>query len=158
MEAQQTKMDVIAHNLANTNTTGFKKSRAEFEDLLSETIRSSGPPTAQGGGNQPSALQVGLGVRTIATTRSFESGDMVATNNPLDVAIEGTGFLTAQEAERRDGLYPRRQSARRRHRPHLHPARRVDRTGITVPQETTALTIRPDGTVLATCRARSSPD
>src|SRR3954469_6196282 len=93
MEAQQTKMDVIAHNLANTNTTGFKKSRAEFEDLLSETIRSSGPATAQGAGGQPSALQVGLGVRTVATTRSFESGDMVSTNNPLDLAIEGTGFL-----------------------------------------------------------------
>jgi len=80
MEAQQVKMDVIAHNLANTSTTGFKRNRAEFEDLLSETMRSAGPPSAQGGSEQGS-LQVGLGVRTIATTRSFGQGDMINTNN-----------------------------------------------------------------------------
>src|SRR3954462_10766147 len=87
MEAQQTKMDVIAHNLANTNTAGFKRSRAEFEDLLSDTIRSSGTPNAQGG-SAPAALQVGLGVKTVATTKSFQSGEMINSNNPLDLAIE----------------------------------------------------------------------
>src|SRR3954471_16176317 len=95
MEAQQVKMDTIAHNLANTSTTGFKKSRAEFEDLLSETVRSAGAPTAQGG-SPPSPLQVGLGVRTVATTRSFAQGDMISTNNPLDLAIEGPGFFKIQ--------------------------------------------------------------
>lgn len=158
MEAQQTKMDVIAHNLANTNTTGYKKSRAEFEDLLSETIRSSGPPTAQGGGNQPSALQVGLGVRTIATTRSFETGDMVATNNPLDVAIEGSGFLRVQKPNG-EFAYTRAGNLRvdatgricTQHGDLIEP-------GITVPQETTQLTIRPDGTVLATVPGRSEPN
>ena len=63
MEAQQTKMDTISHNLANASTSGFKRSRVEFEDLLSETVRGAGTPTPQGG-TEPAALQVGLGVRT----------------------------------------------------------------------------------------------
>ena len=95
MEAQQTKMDVIAHNLANSGTTGFKKSRAEFEDLLSETIRAAAPPTPQGG-SQPAPLQVGLGVRSVATTRSLAQGDMIGTHNPLDLAIEGAGYFKIQ--------------------------------------------------------------
>ena len=97
MDAQQTKLDIIAHNLANTSTTGFKRVRADFEDLLSETIRSATAPTAQGGG-RPEALQVGLGVRTATTTRAFSQGDLTSTQNPLDVAIEGTGFFRIQRA------------------------------------------------------------
>lgn len=156
MEAQQTKMDVIAHNLANTNTTGFKKSRAEFEDLLSDTIRSSGPPTAQGG-SQPSALQVGLGVRTVSTTKSFQSGDMLATNNPLDLAIEGAGFFRIQRqngefAYTRAGNFRVDATGRicTQHGEILEP-------GITVPQETTQLTIRPDGAVMAKVPGRDEP-
>jgi flagellar basal-body rod protein FlgG len=97
MDAQQTKLDVIAHNLANASTTGFKKMRANFQDLLSETIRSSSPTSAQGG-SQPTALQVGLGVRTTSTSRSFAQGDMIQTKNPLDVAIAGSGFFRIQRA------------------------------------------------------------
>lgn len=92
MDAQQTKMDTIANNLANANTTGFKKSRADFEDLLSETIRSSAAPTAQGGA-PPVPVQVGLGVRTASTTRSFSQGDYAETGNPLDLAIQGAGLF-----------------------------------------------------------------
>ena len=92
MDAQQTKMDTIANNLANANTTGFKKSRADFEDLLSETIRSPGAPSAQGG-TAPVPLQVGLGVRTSGTSRSFSQGDAEATENPLDLAIQGDGLF-----------------------------------------------------------------
>lgn len=92
MDAQQTKMDTIANNLANANTTGFKKTRADFEDLLSETIRSPGAPTPQGG-VAPVPLQVGLGVRTSSTTRSFAQGDYSDTGNPLDVAIQGNGLF-----------------------------------------------------------------
>src|SRR5690349_23181266 len=76
MDAQQTKMDVIAHNLANASTTGFKKERADFEDLLSETIRGAGAPDPRGG-TEPAALQVGLGVRAATTSRSFSQGDMI---------------------------------------------------------------------------------
>ncbi|HWV37324.1 MAG TPA: flagellar basal-body rod protein FlgG [Vulgatibacter sp.] len=92
MEAQQLKMDVISHNLANASTTGFKKVRAEFEELLSETIRDVAPTEADGG-TPPAPLQVGLGVKTGATSRSFGTGDMINTQNELDVAIEGHGFF-----------------------------------------------------------------
>ena len=156
MEAQQTKMDVIAHNLANSNTTGFKKSRAEFEDLLSDTIRAAGTPNAQGGG-APASLQVGLGVRTIATTKSFASGDMINSNNPLDLAIEGNGFFRIQRpngefAYTRAGNFRVDASGRvcTQQGELLDPA-------ITVPQETTALTIKPDGTVEATVPGRTDP-
>jgi flagellar basal-body rod protein FlgG len=97
MDAQQTKMDTIANNLANANTTGFKKSRADFEDLLSETIRSPGAPTPQGG-SSPIPLQVGLGVRTAGTTRSFSQGDYNQTDNQLDVAIQGDGLFRITQA------------------------------------------------------------
>ncbi len=92
MEAQQLRMDTISNNLANTNTTGFKRVRAEFEDLLSETLRGAGAPDPRGG-TEPTALQVGLGVRTVATTRSMAQGDMLNTGNPMDLAIEGAGYL-----------------------------------------------------------------
>lgn len=156
MEAQETKMSVIAHNLANTSTAGFKKNRAEFEDLLSDTIRSAAPPSPQGG-SSPSALQVGLGVRTASTTRSLAQGDMLNTNNPLDVAIEGAGFFQIQRANGEPG-YTRAGNFR------------VDATGrlvtqqgeplepaISVPQETVALTIQADGQVLAKMPGRDEP-
>lgn len=157
MEAQQTKMDVIAHNLANTNTTGFKKSRAEFEDLLSDTIRSSGPPNAQGG-NQPAALQVGLGVRTVSTTKSFQPGDMIASNNPLDLAIEGQGFFRVQRpngefAYTRAGNFRVDATGRI-----CTQSGEILEPGITVPQETTALTIAPDGKVLAKVPGNEEPN
>jgi flagellar basal-body rod protein FlgG len=92
MDAQQTKMDTIANNLANANTTGFKKSRADFEDLLSETLRTPSAPQPQGG-TSPVPLQVGLGVRTSGTSRSFTQGDYSQTDNPLDLAIQGDGLF-----------------------------------------------------------------
>lgn len=97
MEAQQLRMDVIANNLANTNTTGFKRVRAEFEDLLSETIKGAQAPDPRGGAN-PTPLQVGLGVRTGSTNRSFSQGDLVTTGNPLDLAIQGGGFFRVQRS------------------------------------------------------------
>src|SRR3954452_6781347 len=156
MEAQQTKMDVIAHNLANTNTTGFKKSRAEFEDLLSDTIRSTGSSNPQGGG-QPSALQVGLGVKTVSTTKSFQPGDMIASNNPLDLAIEGQGFFRVQRpngelAYTRAGNFRVDATGRI-----CTQAGLVLDPGIPVPQETTQLTIGPDGKVLAKVPGRDDP-
>src|SRR5579872_6692211 len=97
MEAEQLKMDTIANNLANVNTTGFKRTRAEFQDLLSETIVQAMPAGPNGGG-QPAPLQVGLGVRTGTTTRSNAQGDMLTTQNPYDVAIGGVGFFRIQRA------------------------------------------------------------
>ena len=148
MEAQQLKMDVISNNLANASTTGFKKARAEFEDLLAETVRVPGAPLP-GGGGDPAPLQVGLGVRTGSTTRSFAQGDVVATQNSLDVAIEGRGFFrvirpSGEAAYTRAGNF-RLDGEGRLTTPH---GERVE-PGIEVPPETLDLTIKPDGTVLA---------
>jgi flagellar basal-body rod protein FlgG len=156
MEAQQLKMDVIANNLANTSTTGFKKVRAEFQDLMSETIIQATPAGPQGGG-QPVPLQVGLGVKTGSTTRAMGPGDMLNTQNPLDLAIEGSGYFRVQMPSG-DIAFTRAGNLR------------VDETGrlvtqhgeiiepaITVPQESTALTIKSDGTVLATLPNKTDP-
>lgn len=95
MQAQQTNMDVIANNLANVSTTGFKKSRAEFEDLMYHTLKE---PGAASGLNaiSPTGVQTGLGVRTGAVQKDFEMGSIKSTKNPLDMAIEGPGFFPVQ--------------------------------------------------------------
>ncbi|MDR2503790.1 MAG: flagellar basal-body rod protein FlgG [Deltaproteobacteria bacterium] len=94
MHAQQLNIDVISHNLANVNTTGFKKNRAEFEDLIYQTLRIAGSITGTDGDQRiPVGMQVGLGVRPTAVHKVFSQGDYQNTNNPLDLAIEGEGFF-----------------------------------------------------------------
>lgn len=95
MTAQQMNVDVIANNLANVNTTGFKKSNIEFQDLLYETIQ-TGKRDGREGFENPSNLQIGLGNRPIATFRSFSAGNIAETGNPLDVAINGKGFIQVE--------------------------------------------------------------
>ncbi len=91
MEAQQTRLDVTANNIANTSTAGFKRSRAEFSDLMYQNQRA--PGAATGNGTQaPTGLQVGMGVRTVSTQRMHSQGELRQTGRPLDVAIEGRGF------------------------------------------------------------------
>lgn len=156
MEAQQLRMDVISNNLANTSTTGFKKVRAEFSDILSETLKGAEAPDPRGG-TSPTPLQVGLGVRTGATTRNFGQGELLTTHNPLDLAIEGAGFFrvnrpSGEPAYTRAGNF------------------RVDATGrlvttsgevvepeITFPADTTQVTVRADGTVLAKLSGQAEP-
>lgn len=92
MEAQQLNIDIISNNLANVNTTGFKKSRGDFQDLLYQTIRMAG--ASSGTGTQiPSGIQMGSGVRPASVQRIFTSGDFQNTQNALDLAIEGEGFF-----------------------------------------------------------------
>jgi flagellar basal-body rod protein FlgG len=100
MKAQQMNVDITSNNLANVNTTGFKKSRAEFKDLLYETIRRPDDPILLYGEAAPVGIQVGHGVRISATTRDFTEGNVQPTDNPLDVAIQGQGFFMV---ERPDG-------------------------------------------------------
>lgn len=109
MRAQQTNMDVISNNIANVNTTGFKRSRAEFEDLLYQTIKE---PGAKSGENavSPTGVQTGTGVRTSAVQKDFEIGSARMTKNPLDLQIEGEGFFPVQTpdgqiAYTRDGSF-----------------------------------------------------
>ncbi len=92
LDAQQTRMSVISNNLANVNTTGFKKGRAVFEDLVYQNIRQPGAQSSQGT-QLPSGLMLGTGVRTVATEKTFTQGNVVQTDRQLDVAIEGRGFL-----------------------------------------------------------------
>ncbi len=92
MQAQQLKLDVIANNLANVNTAGFKKSRVDFEDLLYQKLKLAGALNAEG--NQvPVGMEIGLGVRPVAVSKVFSQGEYEQTNNELDLAIEGRGFF-----------------------------------------------------------------
>ncbi|ACG73731.1 flagellar basal-body rod protein FlgG [Anaeromyxobacter sp. K] len=156
MEAQQLRMDVIANNLANTGTTGFKRQRAEFEDLLSETIHGAEAPDPRGG-TAPAALQVGLGVRTGSTVRNFGQGELLTTGNALDLAIEGDGFFRVQ---RPDGslAYTRAGNFRVDAAGRLVTARgEVVDPEITFPPETTRVTVDADGTVRAQVAGREAP-
>jgi len=92
MVAQQLNIDVISNNLANVNTLSFKKSRAEFEDLMYQNMRIAGSST-DGDNRIPVGMQVGMGVRPVAVHKFFNQGDFQNTQNPLDVAIEGDGFF-----------------------------------------------------------------
>ena len=92
MKAQQTNLDVIANNLANVNTTGFKKERAEFPDLLYQIDREPGAPV-EPGSNVPTGIQVGVGSRVAGTDRLMGQGTVQVTDNPLDLMIQGKGFF-----------------------------------------------------------------
>ncbi|MGD9156957.1 MAG: flagellar basal-body rod protein FlgG [Desulfobacteraceae bacterium] len=92
MSAQKLNMDVIAQNLANVNTSGFKKSRADFEDLLYQNLKSPGADTSSGG-QIPTGIQIGMGTRPVSVQKIFSQGDFTQTGNPLDMAIEGNGFF-----------------------------------------------------------------
>ena len=92
MTAQQMNVDVIANNLSNVNTVGFKKSKIEFQDILYQRLRAAGTESAAGS-KIPVSLEVGYGVRPAATQRSFTMGSLQLSGNPLDIAIEGQGFL-----------------------------------------------------------------
>lgn len=109
MESQQMNLDVISNNLANVNTTGFKKSKVEFQELLYQTTRAAGAD--QGSGNQlPTGIQIGQGSRPVATARIFTNGDLSHTGEQLDVAVQGDGFFEVQMpdgtvAYTRDGAF-----------------------------------------------------
>lgn len=99
MNGQQTQLDVISNNLANVNTGGFKKGRAQFEDLFYQTLRAVGAETV-GGGMVPTGVQVGLGTKITAVQKIFTQGEFTQTGNDLDMAIEGDGFFKIT----RDGI------------------------------------------------------
>jgi flagellar basal-body rod protein FlgG len=109
MESQQMNLDVISNNLANVNTTGFKKSKIEFQELLYQTTRA--PGADQGSGNVlPTGIQIGQGSRPVATARVFTNGDLSQTGEQLDVAIQGDGFFQVQQPDgstvyTRDGAF-----------------------------------------------------
>ncbi|WP_461210496.1 flagellar basal-body rod protein FlgG [Desulfocurvus sp. DL9XJH121] len=95
MVAQQLNIDVISNNLANVNTIGFKKSRAEFEDLMYQNLKIAGSPTADGT-LTPTGMQIGMGVKPTTVHKFFTQGDFQSTDNPLDLVIEGEGFFQVE--------------------------------------------------------------
>jgi len=147
MQAQQLQLDVISNNLANVNTTGYKKSRIEFEDLFYQNLKLAGALTA--GGNQvPVGMQIGLGVRPVSVSKIFTQGEYQLTNQQLDWAIEGRGFfkvvMNGQEYYTRAGNF------------------KLDRDGyivtpdgarlqpeFAVPQGTVKIEVTPDGMLTA---------
>lgn len=156
MEAQQMQLDVISNNLANVSTNGFKKSRAVFEDLMYQNLRQVGSPTSEQS-NLPTGLQVGLGVRTVATSRTFSQGSLQQTGNVFDVAIQGNGFfqLTMPDGTTgytRDGAFQVDNQGRLVNSGGLPVA-----GGITVPSNATAVAIANDGTVSATIPGSTTP-
>jgi flagellar basal-body rod protein FlgG len=149
LEAQQINIDVIANNLANVNTAGFKQSRVEFQDLLYQTIRASGTASSTST-DVPVGLDIGLGSRPVATTRLFSQGDFRQTGNPLDLVIEGAGFFqvrlpSGETAYTRAGTF------------HLNrEGALVTADGnlvdpqITIPPDALSITVGTDGTVSVT--------
>lgn len=109
MLANQLYVDSISNNLSNVNTTGFKKAKVEFQDLLYQTMVEPGSTTSEGV-RLPGSLQVGLGVKSVGNVRSFEQGSLTQTGNALDMAIEGSGFFVVKTANQgtaytRDGSF-----------------------------------------------------
>ncbi len=104
MMAQQTNVEVIANNLANMNTTGFKQQRAEFQDLLYQNVSTPGASSSDAGTLLPSGIQLGAGVRTASVYRITTQGDLKNTSNPYDVAISGPGFFRVQQPDGSDAF------------------------------------------------------
>jgi len=156
LEAQQLNVDVISNNLANVSTNGFKRQRPIFEDLLYQMLRQPGAQTSQQT-QVPSGLQIGTGVRPVATVRVFTSGSLQQTSNPLDIAINGQGFFQillpdGTTAYTRDGAFQldfNGQMVTSSGYP-LQPA-------ITIPPNTLNITIGVDGSVSVTQAGSAAP-
>ncbi|MFH5803780.1 flagellar basal-body rod protein FlgG [Alienimonas sp. DA493] len=148
MHAFEFELDVVANNLANAGTTGFKRERANFEDLFYEQMRLPGAPDANGN-PVPLGVEVGLGTRVASTQRTFTQGNMVETAGELDVAIGGDGFFVVEDENEtlytRDGAFTRNADGELV----LASADKGRRLvpGITLPPDTVEVSISPDGVV-----------
>ncbi len=156
MEAQQTQLDTISHNLANVSTNGFKKSHAVFEDLMYQNLR-------QAGGNSseqttlPTGLQLGLGTRAVATSRTFSQGSLQQTTNSLDVAVRGNGFFEIQLPDGTTG-YTRDGSFQISAQGQLVTNNGYTvNPGITIPTNAQTVTIGNDGTVSVVTAGQTLP-
>ncbi|MEZ5644551.1 MAG: flagellar basal-body rod protein FlgG [Burkholderiaceae bacterium] len=156
MQAQQTQLDVISNNMANVSTNGFKRATAVFEDLMYQNLRQVGA-AADEQNQLPTGLQLGLGVRTVATARNFTQGSLQQSDNQLDLAINGNGFLQVTMPDGTTG-YTRDGSLK------LDAQGRIVTSGglplandITVPAEAQSITISPDGVVTVKVPGNATP-
>jgi len=157
LDAQSTRMAVTANNLANVSTTGFKRGRANFEDLLYQTVRQPGASASQIS-LLPSGLMTGTGVRIVATEKLFTQGNLQQTDNSMDVAIQGRGFFQVlmpdgTQAFTRDGSFEINEVG-----VVVTSAGYEVQPTITVPPETISLTIGSDGTVSALAPGSPVPE
>jgi flagellar basal-body rod protein FlgG len=156
MEAQQTQLDHISNNLANSSTNGYKQSHAVFEDLIYQNLRQSGANTSDQT-QLPTGLQVGLGVRPVATSREFSQGNLQQTSNSLDVAIQGQGFFQITLPDGTTG-YTRDGSFKLNAQGQMVTNNGyLVQPGITVPAQSTGLTIGNDGTVTVLVPGTTTP-
>ncbi|MCZ2497775.1 flagellar basal-body rod protein FlgG [Xylophilus sp. Kf1] len=156
MEAQQTQLDVVSHNLANVSTNGFKRATAVFEDLMYQNLRQVGSNTTDQS-QLPTGLQLGLGVRTVATARSFAQGSLQQSGNNLDVAIKGNGFFQVTQADgtlayTRDGSFQVNSAGQMVTNNGLPIG-----NGITIPVNAQSVTIGADGVVSVVLPTNATP-
>jgi flagellar basal-body rod protein FlgG len=156
MLAQQTNVEVIANNLANMNTTGYRAQRAAFQDLLYQNIQQAGAQSSDTGTLLPSGIQLGAGVRTAAVYRITKSGDMKSTSNPYDVAINGSGYFRIQmpdgtDAYSRDGNFQLSAEGQL-----VTQQGYVVQPGIAIPSTATAVTINTQGQVQVTLSGQTA--
>jgi flagellar basal-body rod protein FlgG len=157
MNAQQTNLEVIANNIANINTTGYKRARAEFTDLLYQAERALGAPARGGQSAAPEGAYVGLGVRTAAVRHLHEQGSLVQTSNKLDLAINGRGWyqITGADGETlytRDGAFNKNDQGQI-----VTLDGYLVQPTMTVPQDATDITINESGEVYVTLASQTEP-
>lgn len=146
LDAQQTKMSVISNNLANASTSGYKRSRAVFEDLLYQNQRQPGAQSSQDT-LYPTGLMIGTGVRTVATEKLFSQGAMSQTDNPLDIGIDGQGFIQILMPDGSLG-YTRDGALQVDNQGQLVNSNGYPvQPAITIPEDAQSITIGTDGTV-----------
>ena len=156
LEAQQTRMTIVAQNLANVNTTGYKRSRAIFEDLLYQNLVQAGGLTSQQT-EAPTGLNLGTGVRMVATDKQFAQGNIINTNNTFDMAIQGRGFFEillpdGSQAYTRDGTFQRDSDGAL-----VTSSGYALQPAINVPSTAEAVTIGVDGIVSAVLPGQADP-
>ncbi len=156
LEAQQTRMSVIANNMANVSTTGFKRSRAVFEDLLYQNVRQAGAQSSEDT-QLPSGLALGTGVRTVATEKLHTQGNLINTENALDLAINGRGFFQILLPDGTTG-YSRDGSFMINSEGEMVTANGMPlQPGITIPQNAQSVSVSRDGVVTATVPGQPAP-
>lgn len=156
LDAQQTRMAVVSNNLANVSTTGFKRGRAVFEDLLYQNVRQPGAQSSQDT-QLPSGLMLGTGVRVVATEKMFTQGNILQNGNPLDVAVQGRGFFQVLLPDgslsyTRDGTFQRNAQGE------VVTANGYSvQPSITLPDGAQSITIGSDGVVSANLAGQAGP-
>src|SRR5271154_7056872 len=157
MQAQQTNVEVISNNMANMTTTGFKRQRAEFQDLIYQNLRRVGANSSDTGTIVPSGAQLGLGVRTAAIYRINEQGNLQQTSNSLDMAIQGNGYFqitlpSGETAYTRDGTFSMSPEGEI-----VTADGYVVQPGITIPSNATSGTSNGTGQVQVTLSGQTTP-